>query len=68
MKKLFKLMIGAAVFYLAGFLTIYAVALVCGAPLNYGSWHDNAKVAMGLVGAPVFGIIWGAALDEVTKD
>lgn len=68
MKKLFKLMIGAAVFYLAGFLTIYVVALVCGAPLNYGLWHDNAKIAVGMVGAPIFGAIWGILLDEVTKD
>lgn len=68
MKKLFKLMIGAAVFYLAGFLTIYVVALVCGAPLNYGSWHENAKIAVGMVGSPIFGAIWGILLDEVTKD
>jgi len=66
MKKLAKLMAGAFIFYMAGFITIYFVATVCGAPWNIGEWNGPIRVVFGFIGAPLVGMLWGVMLDEVS--
>lgn len=66
-KKLAKLMLGAFVFYLAGFITIWVIAVIAGAPVDITEWHSLPRLVLTIVGAPLTAHIWGHLLEAVDK-
>jgi len=66
-KKLAKLMLGAFVFYLAGFITIWVIAVIAGAPVDITEWHPLPRLMVTIAGAPITAGAWGHLLEVADK-
>jgi hypothetical protein len=63
--KLAYALISLAIYYSAGFFTIYIIALLCGSSWNLNDWDTMARGALVLIGSPFIGLIFAAYTDEL---
>lgn len=58
MTKLIKLMTGLCVYYIAGWMTVWIVAVLCGASMNIAEWVDVPRIVVGTFVAPMIGAFY----------
>lgn len=58
-------MISLAVYYAAGFVTLYIIALLCGSSWNLNDWDVIARGAAVLIGAPSIGLMYAGYANEL---
>ncbi len=64
MKVLSNILLNLFIYYAAGWLIIWIVAVACGIPVNVNEWHDVPRILIGTIGAPVLGGLLAHYVEE----
>jgi len=67
MKTLLNIIVSLLVYYIAGWLLIWIIAIACGAPMNIGLWHEMPRVIVGIFAAPLVGGLLATYVEEKDK-
>ena len=53
MEKVLKVVINGLALYAIGWILLWIVAVVCGAPANLAQWDEVARIISGVVAVPM---------------
>ena len=66
MEKVLKVVVNGLALYITGWILLWIIAVVCGAPANLTQWDSIARIVSGVIVVPMVCIALVGIADEMS--